>query len=209
MRFRGAVTVAGVYFEAKGTLGETQMTGKADKATRQRGAAAIEFALTFPLLFMLFYAILSYGMIFFVRMGLQQAAEDGARTALRYQSVTYTAGSSQVSRQQQQLQARITAATAVATAQAAWIKMGSTTATASTSVCVIGSNASGTDCAGYSGTMPTCGTDLNSACQVVVLVTYAYGSAPFIPALPGFNLLVPTTLRGQARVLVDGNSFSA
>lgn len=175
---------------------------------RQRGGVAIEFALTFPILLALFYAILSYGMIFLVRMGLQHAAEDGVRAALRYQTVTYTAGSTQQQREQQQLQARLVAAQSTATTQAAWIKIGSTAATVAAKVCVIGSNSVGSDCPGYTGVMPSCGTDLDSSCQVVVTVSYNYAAAPFIPSLPGFNLLVPTTLRGQARVLVDGRSFS-
>ncbi|WP_447778609.1 TadE/TadG family type IV pilus assembly protein [Variovorax boronicumulans] len=50
----------------------------------QRGVYAIEFAFVFLIFFSLLYGILSYGMLLTFRMGLQNAAEDGARAALRY-----------------------------------------------------------------------------------------------------------------------------
>jgi len=193
--------------DVRGVAG-ADMKQAGSKRSRQQGSTAIEFAVTFPMLFVLFYAILSYGMIFLVRLGLQHAAEDGARAALRYQTVTYTVGSSQQQREQQQLQARLAAAQTVALTQANWIKSGTIIPTVVAVVCPIGANTVGTDCSGYTNTTPTCGSDLGSSCQVVVTVTYSYGTAPFIPPLLPFNLLVPTTLSGQARVLVDGRSFS-
>ena len=51
----------------------------------QRGMYAVEFALVFLIFFSLLYGIVSYGMLLTFRMGLQNAAEDGARAALRYQ----------------------------------------------------------------------------------------------------------------------------
>lgn len=176
--------------------------------SEQRGSTAIEFALTLPILFALFYGILSFGLVFLVRLGLQHSAEDGARAALRYQAVTYSPGSTQQEREQAQLAARIVAAVAAATANASWIRNGSVVPTITAKLCPIVSNAAGTDCSDYTGTSTTCGTDLNSGCQVVVTVTYAYGSAPFVPALPGFSLLVPSTLTGQARVLLDSRALS-
>ena len=50
----------------------------------QRGAYAVEFALVFLLFFSVLYGIIGYGMLLTFRMGLQSAAEDGARAALRY-----------------------------------------------------------------------------------------------------------------------------
>lgn len=52
---------------------------------RQRGVYAIEFAFVFLIFFALVYTILCYGILFAFRFGLQNAAEDGARAALRYQ----------------------------------------------------------------------------------------------------------------------------
>lgn len=54
-------------------------------ARRQDGVYAIEFALVFLIFFALVYTIICYGILFTFRFGLQNAAEDGARAALRYQ----------------------------------------------------------------------------------------------------------------------------
>ncbi|WP_322084013.1 TadE family protein [Burkholderia sp. BCC1972] len=51
---------------------------------RQRGATAVEFAIVFPLFFMIFYAILSFGMIFLIQQSLTLAASEGARAGLNY-----------------------------------------------------------------------------------------------------------------------------
>ena len=49
----------------------------------QRGVYAVEFALVFLMFFALLYASLCFGLLFAFRAGLQNAAEDGARAALR------------------------------------------------------------------------------------------------------------------------------
>jgi Flp pilus assembly protein TadG len=51
---------------------------------RQRGVAAVEFALVFPLFFLIFYGILTFGMIFVIQQSLTFAATEGARAALNY-----------------------------------------------------------------------------------------------------------------------------
>ncbi|MCW3695179.1 MULTISPECIES: TadE/TadG family type IV pilus assembly protein [Burkholderia] len=51
---------------------------------RQRGATAVEFAIVFPLFFVIFYAILSFGMIFVIQQSLTLAASEGARAGLSY-----------------------------------------------------------------------------------------------------------------------------
>jgi len=50
----------------------------------QHGVAAIEFALVFPVFFMLLYGIITYVLIFLAQQSLALAAEEGARAALRY-----------------------------------------------------------------------------------------------------------------------------
>lgn len=55
------------------------------RARPQRGVYAIEFAFTFLLLFGLIYTIVCYGILLTYRLALQNAAEEGARAALRYQ----------------------------------------------------------------------------------------------------------------------------
>lgn len=52
---------------------------------KQRGATAIEFALVFPLFFAVFYAIVSYSLIFVAEQSLTLATAEGARAALNYQ----------------------------------------------------------------------------------------------------------------------------
>ncbi|MFL9907111.1 TadE/TadG family type IV pilus assembly protein [Paraburkholderia sp. RL17-337-BIB-A] len=52
---------------------------------RQRGSTAIEFAMIFPLFFVVLYGIITFSMIFVAQQSLTLAAEEGARAALRYQ----------------------------------------------------------------------------------------------------------------------------
>lgn len=52
------------------------------RSSRQRGAAAIEFALLFVLFFVLFYAIVAYSLAMLLIQGLTQAAEEGVRAAI-------------------------------------------------------------------------------------------------------------------------------
>ena len=53
---------------------------------KQQGAAAIEFAIIFPIFFLIFYAIITYGLIFAVQQTVTLAAAEGARAAVRYQA---------------------------------------------------------------------------------------------------------------------------
>nr|WP_250494552.1 MULTISPECIES: TadE family protein [unclassified Caballeronia] len=52
----------------------------------QRGNVAVEFAIVFPLFFLIFYAIVTYSLVFVAQQSLTLAAEEGARAALRYQA---------------------------------------------------------------------------------------------------------------------------
>ncbi len=49
---------------------------------RRRGASAVEFALTLPVLFAVFSGIMEYGMVFFSQVGVINAVRDGARMAV-------------------------------------------------------------------------------------------------------------------------------
>jgi len=53
----------------------------------ERGATAIEFALVFPLLFGVFWAIISYALPFFLYQVMNYAVSETARDAVRYESV--------------------------------------------------------------------------------------------------------------------------
>lgn len=167
---------------------------------RQSGAHAVEFALIFPVFFALLYGTTAYGLIFSMRMGLQHAAEEGAREALRYQvpdSPTDT-----------QISLRENAAFVVASAAASWMaSMGALNV--AVDVCPVGS-----DC------LPVidesleladnivCGQTLADACQVVVAVEYPYALHPIFPSIPGLGLMMPTSLQGRARALIDGRALS-
>ncbi|SAL37881.1 TadE family protein [Caballeronia udeis] len=54
----------------------------------QRGSMAVEFAIVFPLFFLVFYAIVTYSMIFVAQQSLTLAASEGARAPLRRVSST-------------------------------------------------------------------------------------------------------------------------
>lgn len=58
---------------------------------RDAGSAAVEFALVFPLLFLVLYGIVTYSVVFVAQQNLTLAAEEGARAALAYQSATTVA----------------------------------------------------------------------------------------------------------------------
>lgn len=50
----------------------------------QTGVSAIEFALVFPVFFMILYAIISYGLIMVAQQSISLAAAEGARASVRY-----------------------------------------------------------------------------------------------------------------------------
>lgn len=52
-------------------------------ASRQRGAAAVEFALVFVMFFMVMYGAIAYGVVFAIKHSMTQAASEGARAALQ------------------------------------------------------------------------------------------------------------------------------
>lgn len=49
-----------------------------------KGVAALEFALVFPILFLMLYGILSYSLIFTMQHSLSLAAAEGGRAAVRF-----------------------------------------------------------------------------------------------------------------------------
>jgi Flp pilus assembly protein TadG len=71
-----------MYYKYKDTARPGRASGV--RRTAQRGIAAIEFALVFPVLFVLLYGIITYVLIFLAQQSLALAAEEGARAALRY-----------------------------------------------------------------------------------------------------------------------------
>ncbi len=152
---------------------------------KQNGAAAIEFAIIFPIFFLIFYAIVTYGLIFAAQQTITLAASEGARAAVRYQS-----GSSETAR----LAARTAAACDMSNQVLAWLRKTGSGQTGTSGVCATGITKTvvteeKASCSGLSGI--TC---------IKVLVTYDYDNAPLIPRLfgPLMSLPTPKSLQGQA-----------
>ena len=80
---------------------------------RQRGSTAVEFALIFPLFFLIFYAIVTYSIIFAAKQSLALAASEGARAALKFQPNANSAASA--------LTLRASAACTAATGLVNWL----------------------------------------------------------------------------------------
>jgi Flp pilus assembly protein TadG len=147
---------------------------------RQRGVYAIEFAFVFLMFFGLIYATLCYGIALTLRVGLQHAAEEGARAALRYQKVAGTASP---------LPLRKAQAAAVAASRVdGWF---TTPPVVVAQICQSATD----DCA-----TPTCGAAWSQRCQIRVTVT-ALGIDRMLPMM---NFAMPTSLTGQASMLLDG-----
>ncbi|HDR9487256.1 MULTISPECIES: TadE/TadG family type IV pilus assembly protein [Burkholderia] len=136
---------------------------------RQRGVAAVEFAVVFPLFFLIFYAIVTFGMVFIIQQSLTFAASEGARAALNYTSVPCD-----------RLQVNARNAVTQALAGAPWSSNVSFAAQVSTSA------PAPTSTPGV-----TCGTAFvstsTSAFNVMVTTTYSYAANPLIPWIFLFN----------------------
>jgi Flp pilus assembly protein TadG len=60
---------------------------------KQKGAAAIEFALLFVLFFVVFYALVSYAIAMMLEESFQHAAEEGARSAIAVDNLAFASNS--------------------------------------------------------------------------------------------------------------------
>ena len=69
------------------------MTWAVRQRRRQRGAAAIEFALLFVLFFAVFYALVSYAIAMLLQESFQHAAEEGARSAIAVDNLAFASNS--------------------------------------------------------------------------------------------------------------------
>jgi len=147
-------------------------------ACPQRGAYAVEFALVFLIFFAVLYGIICYGILFAFRLGVQNAAEDGARAALRYQST---------------FEARRTHAETIAVQSITWLPV-TMTRSASATVCSVVDNVCGA---------PPCAPTWEARCQMVVTVT-ATNMQLLLPPLPSFAM--PSSIVGKASMLLDGRA---
>lgn len=168
---------------------------------QQNGATAIEFGFVLPIFLLLFYGILSYGLVFLMRLGLQHAAEDGVRAVLHHQQIAYPINNTAAQNRALQLQARVAAARAVAAQQASWMNRWSAPVIKS-NVCL-----NTLECVPTTGfsAYPDC--NATATCQIVISISYPYGTHPVIPNLPGFGLVMPNQLEGRGRALIDGRAL--
>lgn len=152
---------------------------------RQRGVYALEWAIIFPVFFMLLYACISYGLAFLVSQSMQLAAEDAARAALRYQS---------------NRPARLQAAVTAAQQHLQWLpaNLRPQPAAINVQVCRLQDR---TVCPpGLS-----CGISMAERCMVKVSIEVAYRANPILPPLPGLGVVMdfPEWMRVQASIMVD------
>lgn len=159
------------------------------KKVHQKGIAAIEFAVIFPVFFLIFYAIVTYGLIFAAQQTLSLAAAEGARAAVSFQPGLGGANA--------QRTARIRAACDMANLSVSWLRNVGTGLGAAP--------VAGAGCSGGSGGPGVRAVSLQTGCPanlecVQVQINYDYGSAPLVPHLLGDWLRLPTpaTLHGTA-----------
>ncbi|KVT94350.1 pilus assembly protein TadE [Burkholderia ubonensis] len=139
----------------------------------QWGATAVEFALVFPLFFVIFYALVSYGLIFAIQQNLTLAATEGARAALNYVPEANGQGA-------QALQDRASAARRAAQNLTRWLPNVVVPAPSSAA----------------------CSYDASMYC-VTVTVTYPYAQYPLVPSLPLLGLVLPSALTSTATVQIN------
>nr|WP_244099917.1 TadE/TadG family type IV pilus assembly protein [Burkholderia anthina] len=146
--------------------------------------AAIEFAFVFPLFFLIFYAIVTFGMIFAIQQSLTFAASEGARAALNYTSTPCD-----------RLAVNAQNAVARALAGAPWSQNVKFAAQVSVAV-PTPTSTSGVTCD------TTFASTSASTFNVMVTTTYSYASNPLIPWI--FIFKAPQ-LQSSATVQVQPN----
>lgn len=149
----------------------------AGRARRQHGVVSIEFAFIFPVLFLIFYAIVTYGLIFAAQQALSLAAAEGARASLRYQAAEAPPGPTAT-------QKRLTEAVRAARAPLTWLDGmgGLAVPRASEAAC-----------------------SYNAAVRcVTVVVSYDYAAHPLIPNL---LLPTPASLGSSAIAQVNPSAL--
>lgn len=205
--------------------GEPKRQSVEDEGKRlhlQRGVYAVEFALVFPVFFLLFYGVLSFGLIFAAQQSLTLAAEDGARATLRYYALSGSPSGSQLL---DQLQGRMRHGCAVAQQRSDWLsstvggeEVGPSCVVTITGPCLAadGTLTSSPSCSATlaagamaGGSRPedlSCGYGRNEQCQATISLSYAYRARPLLPALPG---LAPESLSAKASVRLDPGMLQA
>lgn len=169
---------------------------KARLCQQQRGVYAVEFAAAFVVFFLILYALLTFGMVFAAQQTLNFAAEDAARTALRWQSGD----------EEESLSQRMQAARQRAANLSGWVARIAGPGNVQVQVCPRGVRAQqvppvgGHDALCQHAPLPTAQYPQNA---IEVLMRYAYRDGPLVPMLGPdtvFGVLVPDALYGRALV---------
>lgn len=164
---------------------------------RQRGVYALEWAVIFPVFFLLLYGIICYGMTYLVRESMQHAVEEGARAALRYPHAATMGGAATPTWQHRSIDARQAAASALS-----WLPpaIKPDAGDIRFTVCRL----SDTGCTATTALDPALSCDANTPC--LVLVSYEIDDYPnnaIAPSIPGLGLILPQTLEATASLLID------
>lgn len=169
-------------------------------AHRQRGVYAIEFAFVFMVFFGMIYALICYGILFTFRLGLQNAAEEGARAALRVRALSAPTST-------QVLQRETAARTAAGKRLDGWLPAAAARdiqacvrKTGQDDTCPVGAAITPAEC----GSGDTPDVAWGKRCQIVVTVTAA-NLGNVLPPFPSFAL--PNSMTGQATTLLDGRTL--
>ncbi|MEH3085899.1 MAG: pilus assembly protein [Xylophilus ampelinus] len=169
----------------RGRRPQPRVSGGAGALRRQRGIAAVEFALIFPVFFVMLYAIVTYGVILATQQAITLAAAEAGRAALRYPAGATSSADS--------IALRRASACGAAQAQLAWLAGG------------LGAGcAASASAAGVSVQASACpyGTGAGVSC-LTVTVRYDYAGNPLLPRLLGaLSLPTPDQLVGRAVVQV-------
>lgn len=190
-------------------LGGHHMTRCAPSAVlRQSGNYALEYALVFPLLFLAIYTMLSFGMIYAAQQSLNMAAQEGARTLLRW----WPAGASgdeagcaawrglATTQTTAPIELRAARARNCSLSHLAWLLRSTGPDGLQIHVC----NRSG-PLAGPAS--PRCGAVPLDENEVELLIHYPYSRHPIVPELGLGRLfgisLVPESLESRVRILAE------
>lgn len=157
------------------------------RARRSSGIVAIEFAMIFPAFFVLFYGIVTYGLIFAAQQALTLAAAEGARAAVRYPGGATDS-----------IALRTGMACRTARSPLLWLQnMGGLGAAAAEC-----SGSTGPGVHAVSAPCASSGGSAGSTC-ITVTVQYAYNSNPLVPPLLGSLMSLPTPAMLQARAVAQ------
>lgn len=143
----------------------------------QQGTYAVEFALVFPLLFLVIYGMLTLGLIMTAKQSLTYAAEAGVRAALTA-PVGFDVAQNDAAQRALRLQHRQQQAEQTARAHVRWL----------------------TDWVGAQYVQVLTRHEEN---QILLTVAYQYGQSPLVPVLGPqglFAMILPQRLQAEAGI---------